>query len=106
MHLGDSGGRVLHTSSARSEGAWGDPDPTRSPRSSFLRVLTVALLAHLPQEQMAVGTGFGQVFRGLGQVGGVAISSAIFQYKLDTELNRRIVGPDAEEASQRPSTAH
>ncbi|KAF8834483.1 vacuolar amino acid permease [Paxillus ammoniavirescens] len=57
----------------------------------------IALLAHLPREQMAVGTGFGQVFRGLGQVGGVAISSAVFQYKLDAELNRRIVGPDAEE---------
>ncbi|KAF9220644.1 vacuolar amino acid permease [Gyrodon lividus] len=57
----------------------------------------IALLAHLPPEQMAVGTGFGQVFRGLGQVGGVAISSAVFQSKLDTELHRRIVGPGAEE---------
>ncbi|KIJ67341.1 hypothetical protein HYDPIDRAFT_180282 [Hydnomerulius pinastri MD-312] len=57
----------------------------------------IALLAHLPTEQMAVGTGFGQVFRGLGQVGGVAISSAVFQAKLDTELHRRIAGPNAEE---------
>ncbi|KAF9232240.1 major facilitator superfamily domain-containing protein [Melanogaster broomeanus] len=60
----------------------------------------IALLAHLPPEQMAVGTGFGQVFRGLGQVGGVAISSAVFQSKLDTELHRRIGGPNAEEATQ------
>ncbi|KIK92448.1 hypothetical protein PAXRUDRAFT_792966 [Paxillus rubicundulus Ve08.2h10] len=57
----------------------------------------IALLVHLPRGQMAVGTGFGQLFRGLGQVGGVAISSAVFQYKLDTELNRNIVGPHAEE---------
>ena len=63
---------------------------------------------------MAVGTGFGQVFKGIGkgfsfkrypslltqiissgQVGGVAISSAIFQSTLESELRSRI--PDAEE---------
>jgi hypothetical protein len=65
---------------------------------------------------MAVGTGFGQVFRGmgklparillivaeqlgLGQVGGVAISSALFQYKLDSELRSRIRGDDAAEVN-------
>jgi hypothetical protein len=65
---------------------------------------------------MAVGTGFGQLFRGIGlyrfskfsfiyspfregQVGGVAISSAIFQSKLDGELFKRIRTPDAEEVS-------
>lgn len=57
----------------------------------------VALLAHLPESWMAVGTGFGQVFRGMGQVGGVAISSALFQYKLDYELRSRIHGDDAAE---------
>ncbi|KAJ6588154.1 vacuolar amino acid permease [Mycena capillaripes] len=57
----------------------------------------VALLAHLPESHMAVGTGFGQLFRGIGQVGGVAISSAIFQSRLDTELRKRINTPDAEE---------
>ncbi|KAG6909882.1 hypothetical protein DXG01_014691 [Tephrocybe rancida] len=31
------------------------------------------------------------------QVGGVAVSAAIFQSKLDTELRRRITGPDANE---------
>ncbi|OJA19157.1 hypothetical protein AZE42_05381 [Rhizopogon vesiculosus] len=46
---------------------------------------------------MAVGTGFGQVFRGLGQVGGVAISSALFQSKLDYELRSRIHGDNAAE---------
>ncbi len=34
----------------------------------------------------------------LGQVGGVAVSSAIFQQRLDSELRARITGPDAEEA--------
>lgn len=46
---------------------------------------------------MAIGTGFGQLFRGVGQVGGVAISSAIFQSSLETELRKRIHTPDAED---------
>ena len=46
---------------------------------------------------MAVGTGFGQLFRGVGQVGGVAISSALFQSILTTELHKRIHGEGAEE---------
>lgn len=62
-----------------------------------LQTNLVALLAHLPESWMAVGTGFGQVFRGMGQVGGVAISSALFQYKLDYELRSRIHGDDAAE---------
>ncbi|KAJ7500453.1 major facilitator superfamily domain-containing protein [Mycena galericulata] len=62
-----------------------------------LQTMLIALLAHLPESQMAVGTGFGQLFRGIGQVGGVAISSAIFQSRLDTELRKRIHTPDAEE---------
>lgn len=60
-----------------------------------LQTTLVALLAHLPDDLMAVGTGFGQVFRGLGQVSGVAVSSALFQSKLDSELRKRIYGPDA-----------
>ncbi|KAJ7066838.1 vacuolar amino acid permease [Mycena belliarum] len=62
-----------------------------------LQTMLVALLAHLPESHMAVGTGFGQLFRGIGQVGGVAISSAIFQSRLDSELRKRIHTPDAEE---------
>ena len=46
---------------------------------------------------MAIGTGFGQVFKGIGQVGGVAISSAIFQSSLESELRSRIHRPDAED---------
>lgn len=60
-----------------------------------LQTMLIALIAHLPQSAMAVGTGFGQLFRGIGQVGGVGVSSAIFQHILDSELRRRIHGPDA-----------
>jgi len=66
-----------------------------------LQTMLIALLVHLPDDQMAVGTGFGQVFRGIGQVGGVAISSAIFQSSLESELRNRIHRPNAEELIQR-----
>ncbi|KAM5542022.1 hypothetical protein V8D89_004332 [Ganoderma adspersum] len=62
-----------------------------------LQTMLIALLAHLPQDAMAVGTGFGQLFRGIGQVGGVAISAALFQSVLARELHKRIQTPDAEE---------
>jgi len=62
-----------------------------------LQTMLIALLAHLPDGQMAVGTGFGQLFRGIGQVGGVAISSAIFQSCLERELRSRVHRPDAED---------
>jgi len=57
----------------------------------------VALLAHLPKDVMAVGTGFGELFRGLGQVCGVAVSSALFQTLLGSALRARIHGPNADE---------
>jgi len=62
-----------------------------------LQTMLIALLAHIPQSVMAVGTGFAQLFRGIGQVSGVAVSSAIFQSILDRELRLRIRVPDAEE---------
>ncbi|KAJ7184611.1 vacuolar amino acid permease [Mycena filopes] len=62
-----------------------------------LQTNLIALLAHLPESQMAVGTGFSQLFRGIGQVGGVAISSALFQARLDSALRARIRTPNAEE---------
>ncbi|KAF8549541.1 hypothetical protein OG21DRAFT_1421090, partial [Imleria badia] len=48
------------------------------------------------ESQMACGTAFGQLFRGLGQTSGVAIASAVFRSRLDTELRLRIRAPDAE----------
>lgn len=73
-------------------------------------------LRSLLDSAVAVGTVFGQLFRGIGQffkatsrltviliihtsgqVGGVAISAALFQSILNTELHKRIHRPDAEE---------
>ncbi|CAL1703142.1 unnamed protein product [Somion occarium] len=62
-----------------------------------LQTMLIALLAHLPHSAMAVGTGFSQLFRGIGQVGGVAISAALFQSMLNKELHKRIPGENAEE---------
>ncbi|KAJ7612163.1 major facilitator superfamily domain-containing protein [Roridomyces roridus] len=70
-----------------------------------LQTMLIALLANLPESHMAVGTGFGQLFRGIGQVGGVAISSAIFQTKLDSVLRERIHTPDAAELIQKIRTS-
>ncbi|KAF8179661.1 vacuolar amino acid permease [Pholiota molesta] len=51
--------------------------------------IVFALVSHLPESQMAVGTGFAQLLRGLGQVGGLAAAAAVFQSRLDTELHAR-----------------
>ncbi|KAJ7041916.1 vacuolar amino acid permease [Mycena alexandri] len=47
--------------------------------------------------QIAAGTGFNQLFRGIGQVGGVAISFALFQTRLGSALRACIRTPNAEE---------
>ncbi|KAF8551515.1 MFS general substrate transporter [Imleria badia] len=60
------------------------------------QTVLIALQSHLSESQMAFGTAFGQLFRGLGQTSGVAIASAVFQSRLDTELRLRIHAPDAE----------
>uniref|UniRef100_A0A0W0GDB7 Putative vacuolar amino acid permease n=1 Tax=Moniliophthora roreri TaxID=221103 RepID=A0A0W0GDB7_MONRR len=61
-----------------------------------LQTMYIALVANLPDKHMAVGTGFAQLLRGLGQVGGLALSSAVFQSRLDTELKKRLRGLDSE----------
>jgi MFS family permease len=66
-----------------------------------LQTMLVALLAHLPQSHMAVGTGFVQLFRGMGQVSGVGVASALFQYTLSAELRKRIHGAGANELINR-----
>ncbi|KAF7323384.1 Vacuolar amino acid permease [Mycena chlorophos] len=72
------------------------------------------LLIFMAKSQTAVGTGFAALFRGMGasissrlrlrndilragQVGGVAISSAIFQSRLETSLKANIHSDDAAE---------
>ncbi|KDN42755.1 hypothetical protein RSAG8_06509, partial [Rhizoctonia solani AG-8 WAC10335] len=55
------------------------------------------LLASIDTSQLAVGTGFTHLFRGVGQVLGVAVSSAFFQSVLDRELRSRITGQGGDE---------
>jgi len=62
-----------------------------------LATVQIALLANIPSSAMAVGTGFNQLFRGVGQVAGVAVSSAVFQSTLNSELHKRIQGANAEQ---------
>ncbi|KAJ1306850.1 hypothetical protein OPQ81_007835 [Rhizoctonia solani] len=62
-----------------------------------LQTTLICLLASIDASQLAVGTGFTQLFRGVGQVLGVAVSSAFFQSILDRELRSRITGEDADE---------
>ncbi|KAG6846136.1 hypothetical protein H0H93_015791, partial [Arthromyces matolae] len=61
----------------------------------------VALVASLPSEQLAVGTGYAQLVRSLGQLGGLSAASAVFQSRLTTELQERIQRPGAEEIINR-----
>ncbi|KIO26806.1 hypothetical protein M407DRAFT_234054 [Tulasnella calospora MUT 4182] len=62
-----------------------------------LQSTLIALLASIPRSMLAVGTGFTQLFRGIGQVSGVAVSSAVFQHLLERELQKRLTGPGSEE---------
>uniref|UniRef100_A0A8H7XZF8 Major facilitator superfamily (MFS) profile domain-containing protein n=1 Tax=Psilocybe cubensis TaxID=181762 RepID=A0A8H7XZF8_PSICU len=55
-----------------------------------LQTMYIALVSNLPDSQMAVGTGFVQLLRGLGQVGGLAAASAVFQSRLSIELHARL----------------
>ncbi|KAG9310523.1 major facilitator superfamily domain-containing protein [Chiua virens] len=59
-------------------------------------IVMIALQAHLPESLIPCGTAVAQLSRGLGQVSSIAIASAIFQSRLDTELRQRIHIPDAD----------
>ncbi|PPR05173.1 hypothetical protein CVT26_012259 [Gymnopilus dilepis] len=61
-----------------------------------MQTVFIALVSHLPESQMAIGTGFAQLLRGLGQVGGLAAASAVFQSRLSAELHARFPGDDQE----------
>ncbi|KAG9123308.1 hypothetical protein FRC07_015125, partial [Ceratobasidium sp. 392] len=62
-----------------------------------LQTTLICLLASIDKSALAVGTGFTQLFRGVGQVMGVAVSSAFFQSILDRQLRARITGEGADE---------
>ncbi|THG94205.1 hypothetical protein EW026_g7220 [Hermanssonia centrifuga] len=70
--------------------SWRTPNPERR------FVIHGLSLRWYKDSALAIGTGFSQLFRGIGQVGGVALSSAIFQSSLNTQLHERIVGDGAE----------
>ncbi|THG94206.1 hypothetical protein EW026_g7218 [Hermanssonia centrifuga] len=76
---------------------WLNTLPSGFGNTVVLQTMLIALLAHLPNSAIAVGTGFGQLFRGIGQVGGVAVSAAIFQSVLNVELHKRIHTDNANE---------
>lgn len=69
--------------------------------SVVLQTTLIALLAFVDKPSMAVAMGFVQLFSGLGQVSGVAISSALFQTILSGELRERLHGPDSEKLIKR-----
>ncbi|KAF8548481.1 MFS general substrate transporter [Imleria badia] len=91
---------LIHESSGPLQ-TWLSIIPLGFGNAVVFQTTLIALLAHLPEGSMAVGTGFGQVFRGLGQVCGVAVSSALFQSRLNSELQARIQTPDADEIISR-----
>ena len=68
-------------------------------------MIKVALLASIPHSALAVGTGFTQLFRGIGQVSGVAVASAVFQSILTRELRTRFTGPGSDEVSNNALTS-
>ncbi|KAL7420640.1 hypothetical protein Q5752_004591 [Cryptotrichosporon argae] len=61
----------------------------------------VALIADIGREHVAVATSLSYVFRTTGQVLGVSLSGALLQSVLQSELARRITGPDAAETIAR-----
>ncbi|KAK2460722.1 hypothetical protein APHAL10511_007192 [Amanita phalloides] len=97
-------GATLITGISESSGfvqSWLSIIPLGFGNAVVSQTMLIALLAHLPESHVATGTGFGQLFKGLGQVAGVAVASAIFQSKLDGELRAHINGPGAEELISR-----
>ncbi|KAI5474616.1 vacuolar amino acid permease [Pseudohyphozyma bogoriensis] len=64
--------------------------------SSALTSGLIALMASVPRSEMATATGLSYLFRYVGQVVGVGISSAVLQSVLTAQLHARITGPGAE----------
>ncbi|KAE9392963.1 vacuolar amino acid permease [Gymnopus androsaceus JB14] len=76
--------------------SWLSITPIGFGNAVVMQTTLVALLAHIQENHMAVATGFSRLFGSLGQVTGVAVSSALFQTVLERELRKRIHGSDAE----------
>lgn len=65
----------------------------------LLMLSTVALISAVSRADMAAATGMSYLFRYTGQVTGVAMSSAVMQSMLSSQLKKRITGPNAAEVS-------
>ncbi|KAG8729157.1 hypothetical protein FRC12_021221, partial [Ceratobasidium sp. 428] len=87
---------MLHEDSSEFE-QWFSIIPLGLGNSVVLQTTLICLLASIDKSALAVGTGFTQLFRGVGQVMGVAVSSAFFQSILDKQLRARITGEGADE---------
>ncbi|KAJ7119153.1 major facilitator superfamily domain-containing protein [Mycena epipterygia] len=85
--------RMLTNSDSGSLQSWFSIIPLGFGNAVVLQTNLIALLAHLPESQMPVGTGFARLFRGIDQVGGVAILPALFQAQLDAELKNASTPP-------------
>jgi predicted MFS family arabinose efflux permease len=68
--------------------------------SSFINAVYVAMLRWVESDEMAMATGMFTLTRSLGQNFGLAIASGVQQKVLETELEKRIQGPDASNVSQ------
>ncbi|CAE6482264.1 unnamed protein product [Rhizoctonia solani] len=87
--------RLKETSSEFEK--WFSIIPVGLGNAVVLQTTLMCLLASIDTSQLAVGTGFTHLFRGVGQVLGVAVSSAFFQSVLDRELRSRITGQGGDE---------
>jgi hypothetical protein len=61
------------------------------------RLVSVAFIVAVAREDIAVATALSYLYRYVGQVVGVAVSSAFLQGILTSQLRRRITGPGATE---------
>ncbi|WVF66941.1 hypothetical protein IAT40_001684 [Kwoniella sp. CBS 6097] len=62
--------------------------------SGLLTLTLVGMLNSVDKDEIATATGFVFVWRSLGQVFGVGLSSAVFQGSLSTQLNRKFDSPE------------
>ncbi|KZS89838.1 MFS general substrate transporter [Sistotremastrum niveocremeum HHB9708] len=95
------GGLVLMGINSDCIPGWLSTIPVGFGIAAVLQTTLIALLASIPHSVMAIGIGFGQLFRGIGQVFGVAAAAAIFQAVIDPELRSRIKGPGSDELISR-----
>lgn len=62
--------------------------------SGLLTLTLIAMLNSVEKSEIATATGFVFVWRSLGQVFGVGLSSAVYQYSLSRELEERFSDPE------------